>query len=169
VLPAVPRRENAAQAGEVVRGHLAGCDVAAMSGLYNIIFGESGMRGVIFAMLGTSYFGRYRDCWIEMDGDTPRIAIYTRNGGGNRECYDEHAEDDPRRPECYSCWITHEVHKHPLYLFDRDGDFDCTYATIYYSVPEEFVEDCKRIALKEPLDMSERWLTMIESIKGTKP
>lgn len=57
--------------------------------LYNMLFGVNPASGVILATLGLKpdEVGRFRDCFIS-DG---QIAVYTRNGGGNRRC--SHAED----------------------------------------------------------------------------
>lgn len=53
--------------------------------LYNMVCGQNGAAGAILATLGltTSDVGRFRDCFIS-EGE---IAVYTRNGGGNRECW----------------------------------------------------------------------------------
>ncbi len=54
---------------------------------YNMVFGETPMADVLLAILGLdrSKVGRFRDAWVETDGDDVVIAVYTRNGGGNRE------------------------------------------------------------------------------------
>lgn len=54
-------------------------------GLYNIVFGMNKASDAILATLGLtrSDCGRFRDCFIS-EG---RIAVYTRNGGGNRDCW----------------------------------------------------------------------------------
>lgn len=50
--------------------------------LYNMLFGENAAGPILLATLGLTkeHFGRYRNCYIS-DG---MIAVYTRNGGGNR-------------------------------------------------------------------------------------
>lgn len=63
--------------------------------MYQMVFadGESGLP--ILGLLGfknISDVGRYRSAWLEKDEKgNPRIAVYTRNGLGNRECC--HADD----------------------------------------------------------------------------
>jgi len=67
--------------------------------------------------------GRFRDIWVEPDGKT--ICLYTRNGGGNRE------------------WMQHVfdiLRQHPYYQSDEDDDFDETYASIYFRVPDEYAK-----------------------------
>lgn len=54
-------------------------------GLYNLVFGVNPMADIILATLGLTRedVGRFRDAFVA-DG---KIAIYTRNGGANRECW----------------------------------------------------------------------------------
>jgi hypothetical protein len=70
--------------------------------------------------------GRFRDIYIDRDDKgEPKIVLYTRNGGGNREEY---------------FWVFDVLKKHPNYIRDWDDDFDCTYAYITFSVPEKYKE-----------------------------
>jgi hypothetical protein len=166
--------------------------------MYNMIFGTSKAAPLLLAVLGLKRedTGRFRDCFLTEQGE---IAVYTRNGGGNRHC--SHV-DDPRwgdsgchgeayevetdeevwltkediangvagsarllnvfsgdkrmartgkmikqtrytcgGPEsekcaCTGCTITYRLPKHPLYLRDEDDEFDYTYATVYFKMPE---------------------------------
>lgn len=63
--------------------------------LYGMIFGKNPASDVILATLDLtpSDVGRLRDVWVEKNakGETV-IGVYTRNGGGNRECW------------CYDSW-----------------------------------------------------------------
>ena len=117
--------------------------------LFNALFGESGLRPLIVGVLGTDDFGRYRDCWVEMSAGKPRIAVYTRNGGGNRDDYED---------------VFDTLASHPLYLYDEDSDFDCTYATIYFKVPENLEADFTAIALKEPRDPGAEFAALIAKL-----
>jgi hypothetical protein len=80
-----------------------------MGGLYNMLFGVNPASHVILATLGLNVrdVGRFRDCYVA-NGE---IAVYTRNGGGNREEYQE---------------IIDKLAEHPCYLRDADDEFDCT-------------------------------------------
>ena len=62
-----------------------------------------------------------------VDGD--EIHVYTRVGGGNRNCG----------------FGEEELQQHPNYLRDEDDDFDSTYATYIFSVPNEWKEDFEKI------------------------
>jgi len=117
-------------------------------GLYNLLFGQNPRAHVYLACLGLNPgdVGRFRDCYLK-DGT---IAVYTRNGGGNREDYmpdfSNHAN-----------------------LRDEDDDFDCTYATIYFSYPTEYVEILKALESGEGnAPPSEKWTKLLESMNNDK-
>jgi hypothetical protein len=120
-----------------------------MSGFYNMLFGMNPISHAILATLGlTSHdVGRFRDCYVT-NGE---IAVYTRNGGGNREDYQE---------------VIDKLAQHPCYLRDSDDKFDCTYCTIYFRYPDEWAEDLKKIESNIPFDPDARWKTMLDSMKS---
>lgn len=100
----------------------------------------------ILPMLGKhpESYPRFRDCFIQPRGWGLRddgmpvmtdqekaekelaIYVYTRVGGGNRDDYEDQ--------------IT-EMQGHPNYIRDYDDDFDCTYATFVFSIPQEWQKD----------------------------
>src|SRR5262245_47810449 len=120
-------------------------------GFYNIIFGVNPNAGVLLGALGLTReaVGRFRDAWVTENGQ--EIAIYTRNGGGNREQY------------------MPDFSAHPLYLRDADDAFDSTYATILFRVPEAFAEAARSMAQARNPD--KEWPAMIEALKtpGANP
>jgi hypothetical protein len=134
-----------------------------MSGLYNLVMGdgkEADRGTILLAALGNPNVARYRDAWVENYDGEPVIAIYTRQGGGNRECY---CEAEPC--ECGSAVSNADLQAHPLYLRDADDDFDSTYATFYFRCPPEHREHLRNPeVMQEPVNMSERWQAMIDSI-----
>ncbi len=87
--------------------------------LYNMVFGMNPDSAKLLEILGKtqSDFGRFRNVYME-DG---YIVVHTRNGGGNRESYED---------------VFDEMSEHPWYSHDEDDDFDCTYANIYFKVPD---------------------------------
>lgn len=126
--------------------------------------GNQHERGaVLLGMLGSPVVGRFRDAWVEKSADGPVIAIYTRQGGGNRECY---CDSEPERAhvpgQCYAA-CNEALAAHPLYLRDADDDFDRTYATFYFRAPQEWREVLAEAAV-EPVNMSERWQEAIDRI-----
>lgn len=59
--------------------------------MYSLVFGSNPRGPLVLATLGLtpSDVGRYRDAFVAKG----EIAVYTRNGGGNRSCV---CEDDPK-------------------------------------------------------------------------
>lgn len=106
--------------------------------MYNLVHGQNPLASMVPFLLEQpeSYFGRFRDAWVEgrEDGSVV-LAVYTRNGGGNREHYDDEKEAGPDC-DCTGCIGSYRLPEHPLYIEDRDDDYDCTYATFYFRVPE---------------------------------
>jgi hypothetical protein len=90
--------------------------------LYNALFGVNPFAELLLATLKLSpdAVGRFRDVHLTEDGK--RIVVFTRNGGGNREEYQD---------------VIAQLQAHPLYVRDWDDDFDCTYASFEFKVPEE--------------------------------
>jgi len=195
-----------------------------MGTMYNMLFGQNPLSDVLFATLGLTKqdVGRFRDCFIAGG----KIAVYTRNGGGNRECWhkynpelgNEHCKhhviekeveekfmvdkekigqyphhyhiycggqqivgtgkqimkpyyvcDAPNSKECAcpGCIITYRLPEHPNYLYDEDDDFDCTYATIYFSFPDEYADALRKLDDQQPFDPDQKWLDLIASL-GTE-
>ena len=98
-----------------------------MSGLYNIINGYNIACVLILPMLGRKQeeYPRFRDCFVK-DG---MIAIYTRVGGGNRGCG----------------FGEEELYKDPNFIKTYDVDFDSSYATYLFNVPEKWKPDFNKI------------------------
>ena len=121
--------------------------------LYNMLHGVNPLAGVLMKMLdiGPGDVPRFRDCYFNGE----HIIIYTRTGGGNREEYE--AENDAM------CGL-------PGYVRDEDDEFDSTYASFYYEVPEQFnllMDKLKSMAQKQT--QSERWQATLEHISTASP
>jgi hypothetical protein len=103
--------------------------------LYNALFGRNPASRLLLAMLNLTEgdVGRFRDCYLKRDEETKKltIVIYTRNGGGNRDDYEA---------------VTEALQVHPAYLSDADDDFDCTYASYFFKVPEAFAATAEELA-----------------------
>lgn len=116
-----------------------------MRGLYNAVIadGREEMRGeVLLPILGLPYVGRFRDVWVERgENGEPIIAIYTRNGGDNREAQAKAIEI---------------MRANPHYVSDRDDTFDNTYAAFYFSAPKEHEEFLRKM-MQDPIDTDQRW------------
>lgn len=123
--------------------------------LYNMLFGTNNFAEALLRMLNVdpSNMPRFRDCFLSEDGT--EIIIHTRTGGGNREEYEEQNEAMKRIPG---------------YKFDRDSDFDPTYANFHYKVPEKFRGVAAQMkdagATGDPV---ERWKEVHEALRTAKP
>jgi hypothetical protein len=139
--------------------------------MYNMVFGSEGpaKRGqVLLAMLGFTSFtnvGRYRDAWVETSEDGPIIAIYTRNGGGNREsCWQpDGAFQNSVECDCPACVANYRMPAHPGWAMGRDDEFDSTYRTEYFQAPAEYLDLLEPVA-GDPVDTSQRWHEAIANL-----
>lgn len=143
--------------------------------LYNALFGVNSLAPFLLTILdldqpnGNWNTGRFRDAYLNPEGT--EVIVYTRNGGGNRECWSmqdgDEAGDDCR---CAGCCVNFHLPQHPNYCTDYDDDFDCTYAYIHFSIPDEFKEICQGLATGEaPISISQRFTTLIGALeKGEK-
>lgn len=124
--------------------------------MYGMVFGQTEYGPALVRLLTLKQdfeVGRYRDAWVEQDGDDLLIRVHTRNGGGNREDYDDGSMAD-----------------HPWYVRDADDDYDCTYADWWFRPPLEELDPEIRDALvalaQPPVDMGARWNAVIEAIRS---
>jgi len=101
--------------------------------LYNMLFGRNPLSHLLLSMLGLdeSMVGRFRDCYLKKDGEGFEIVVFTRNGGGNRQDYED---------------VTSLLRSHPSFVKDFDDDFDCTYASYVFKVPEKFKATADELA-----------------------
>lgn len=145
--------------------------------MYNLLFGVNSLAPLLLKILdldqpdGKWWTGRFRD--IYLNGDGTRIILYTRNGGGNRECWNLWEEDfvegvsDTEKCDCIGCNMTYRLPKHPHYLYDYDDDFDPTYAYVVFKVPDEYLELTQALATgTDPQTISEKFQLLIDQLKG---
>ena len=120
-----------------------------MSGLYNLLFGWNPACVLLAPMLTDknpqTFFPRFRDCYLGDDSDT--IEIYTRVGGGNRDAYEAEIET--------LCSM-------PTYIRDYDDDFDCTYATFVFGVPEEWRDDFELVKQGNTGELSNAYMDRMQ-------
>lgn len=138
--------------------------------LYNMLFGANPAGPAILATLGLkpNEVGRYRDCYVEKtELGTYQIVLHTRNGGGNRECWDRSPQSE--QCACPGCVIEYRLPKHPLYLGDADDDFDCTYADIRFALPDDYAPELKALAdQQEFVAPSEKWQALFAAFEEAK-
>jgi hypothetical protein len=119
--------------------------------MYNMLFGEnSSQREFLLSILDLNDFdfGRYRDIFVTDE----HIVVHTRNGGGNRDCYE---------------YVFEAAEQHPLYSHDEDDDFDCTYANIYFRHPAGYEELLKELATGT-ITPSEKWNILLTALRANK-
>lgn len=119
--------------------------------LYNMLFGQNPDADKLLGLLGKTQadFGRYRDVFVQ-DG---YIVVHTRNGGGNRESYED---------------VFEEMSEHPWYSHDEDDSFDCTYANIYFKVPEATIQQYEVAFAEQGHDPKESWATLLAMMEADK-
>lgn len=93
--------------------------------LYNMINGVNLATFMFLPMLGKhpDEYPRFRDYFIGEDKNS--IVVFTRVGGGNRNCgFNEE-----------------ELYKHPNFIKTYDDDFDETYGYYVFSISDEWKKD----------------------------
>lgn len=127
-------------------------------GLYAMLFGQGDNADELLGLLGLTRndFYRYRDCYREGD----LIAVYTRGGGNNRECWEgSMCADDNHLSSCVVS-AQSKLREHPLYEKDEDDDFDNTYATFYFRFPDEPPQH-----IEPEVDRDEAWRSLLNGLK----
>ena len=114
--------------------------------LYNLLFGFSPACVTILPMLGRKQeeYPRFRDCFVTDDNN---IAIYTRVGGNNRDCG----------------FGEEELYKDENFIRTYDDDFDNTFATYEFKVPNKWENDFDKIMNNEFNKVSDEYVEYVES------
>lgn len=126
--------------------------------LYNQLHGTNPIAPLLLQWLdidqGNEYeSGRFRDIYLNGAGDY--IFLYTRNGGGNREAYEE---------------INQKLMSHPNYVEDYDDDFDSTYAYFVFTIPLHFKTTAEAFATGvEPKTVAEKFKETIAEMESMTP
>lgn len=113
--------------------------------LYNMLMGFNPACVLIMPMLSRKQeeYPRFRDCFVTEENN---IAIYTRVGGGNRDCgYGEE-----------------ELYKDENFLTTYDDDYDCTYATYEFKVPEKWKADFDLIVGGKQNEVSKEYVDYVK-------
>lgn len=119
--------------------------------LYNMLNGFSPACFFILPMLGRKpeEYPRFRDCFVNNDNNS--IIIYTRVGGGNRNCgYEEE-----------------KLYDDPNFIRTYDDDFDSTYGYYEFKVPDEWKDDFNLIMSGKGFQVSDKYKQKIKEIYPT--
>ena len=114
--------------------------------LYNMLMGFNPACVIILPMLGRTReeYPRFRDCYVTDEGN---IAIYTRVGGGNRNC--GYGEED--------------LYEDENYLTTYDDEYDSTYGTYEFKVPEKWKADFDLIVAGKADQVSQEYFELVKS------
>lgn len=99
--------------------------------MYNMVVGHDPAAGAVLTTLGYGSMDelqdipRFRDAYIDVGGDTPKLVILTRTGGNNRSDYEKENE---------------ALRQRPGFIDDIDDSLDPTFAHWRYAVPDEAVD-----------------------------
>lgn len=121
--------------------------------LYNLMNGVTPATFFMLPMIGMhpEEIPRFRDVFLK-DEEHPEydnhIQVYTRVGGNNRN----------------SGYGEEKLEKHPNFIATFDDDFDNTFGTYVFSVPEEWKKDYDKIARGEFHNLSEEYKTCFSEI-----
>jgi hypothetical protein len=86
---------------------------------------------------------RFRDCFVTEDNN---IAIYTRVGGGNRNCgYNEE-----------------KLYEDENFIRTYDDDYDTTYGTYEFKVPEKWKADFDTILSGDMSKVSDEYIAYLK-------
>lgn len=138
--------------------------------LYNALFGVNPLAAVVVEAVGaTGPIPRFRDAYFDAEED--RLVIFTRTGGGNRDYYDEPNGYDN---EDYEGPFNSDLRALPNFISDEDDDFDSTYASFYFSVPEAYkpiFNTLRDLGAGNDVKPLHRFTKMIEDLEngGTTP
>ena len=122
--------------------------------MYNMVFGDPPEDTTDFLMntvIQLSDVGRFRDIGVERNTNGELVVrLLTRDGGDNRRCSDFYFDEKEYRKngdckQCTGCIQTHIIPQNQYYLYDRDWEFDCTYAETFFKVPEQYKSECEKI------------------------
>lgn len=132
--------------------------------MYNILNGVNPATFVVFPLLGLGHaedckIPRFRDCFISKDNK--HIEVYTRMGGGNRECTckDDICKDEGK-DRCWAC-ISEEIEESESCISRIDNDFDCTYCLFTFKVPDRWKKDFDLIVAGNIKETSKEYKALI--------
>ena len=151
-------------------------------GMYNMLFGMNQDTREILAMLGyePADIPRLRDTYLTSENGETLIAVYTRMGGGNRGHWPLFSWDgDEEEPDDVPCWNgvdtppsemcpgceVQKLSQHELYVRDFDSDYDSTYATYLFRVPEKYNRRVLQMQMATHYP-DERWEKMQEALEA---
>ncbi len=114
--------------------------------LYNMMMGFNPACVAIMPMLGRKQeeYPRFRDCFVTDEGN---IAIYTRVGGGNRDCG----------------FGEEKLYEDENFVTTYDDEYDNTYGTYEFKVPEKWKADFDLIMDGKSDEVSQEYIDYVKA------
>jgi hypothetical protein len=75
-------------------------------------------------------------------------------------------EPNSEKCGCPGCIINYRLPKHPNYISDADDDFDCTYADVRFSFPEQYATELCALADVGAVAPAEKWQMLFEKLES---
>ena len=128
-------------------------------GLYNILFGVNPNYEQILTALNLTKeeVPRFRDAYLTEREGKQVIAIHTRMGTGNRGHWDYDSDtNEGIECKCNGCRAQYGLAQHPAYIADEDDNFDYTYATYYFQMPNHLTGESSTTP-------AEKWNAFLEN------
>lgn len=113
---------------------------------YNMVAGFNPCCVLFMPMLGRKQdeYPRFRDCFLTED--YKHILIFTRVGGGNRNC--GYGEED--------------LYEDPNFIKTWDDEDDSTYGYYEFSVPEKWQKDFDTIVAEKYNEVSDEYVNYLK-------
>jgi hypothetical protein len=114
--------------------------------LYNLIHGMNASQALLlspFLPTRCDNFPRFRNVFTNAD-DTDVVGdiyVYTRVGGGNRECWEDGEREDC---DCSAC-ESDRIESDDRCIHRYDDDFDSTYTTFVFKVSDDMRADYEKL------------------------
>ena len=146
--------------------------------LYNAIFGQNPLSKLLLKIIGVeeSEIPRFRD--VHFSEDNSKIVIFTRTGGGNRECYCYDYSEIPKEgpfitdedgvphEEYCSSYMNEKLTQKENYIQDYDDEFDCTYAYFEFSILEEYSHIIHQYAPdNSEMNVGEKFINLVNKLQ----
>lgn len=142
--------------------------------LYNMIAGMNAGLAILaspFLPRRADHFPRFRDIFREADDTELKgdLYVYTRMGGGNRECWGSEEKTADGECACSAC-DAERIETSPAVIGRYDDDFDCTYSTFVFKVVDEDRADFNAVMAGTPWLTSDRYRARLrEMFAGDGP
>lgn len=133
--------------------------------LYNLIAGMNAGLALVaspFLPRRADKFPRFRDIFTEADDTDLKgdLYVYTRMGGGNRECWEN---DDTPTCDCGAC-DAERIEESDQCVGSYEDEFDRTYRTFVFKIADEDRADWETLKAGNPAVLSDAYVTKLQAM-----